>query len=119
MKNGILNFIIGVLVGAIITAGVFLYYNKSISKNTEQFNMPPQMQGENFKRQRKSLKNDTTNSSNETNSEETEIPDFAEGEEPPEMPDFENEEEPPAKPDGEKMKKGQPKTETTQNDANI
>ena len=37
MKNRILTFIIGVLVGAIITTAGFLIYSKSINKN--QMNM--------------------------------------------------------------------------------
>lgn len=81
--------------------------------------MPPQMQGGNFERQRKSIKNDSTSSSNETDSEEMEKTDFIEGEEPPEMSDSENGEEPPAKLDGEKMKEKKQKTDTTQNNANV
>ena len=36
MKNRILTFIIGILVGAIITASGFLIYNKSINNNQNE-----------------------------------------------------------------------------------
>ena len=36
MKNRILTFIIGILVGAIITTSGFLIYNKSINKNQNE-----------------------------------------------------------------------------------
>lgn len=44
MKNRILTFIIGVLVGAIITTAGFLIYSKSINKN--QMNMPFENNGQ-------------------------------------------------------------------------
>ena len=44
MKNRILTFIIGVLVGAIITTVGFLIYSKSINKN--QMNMPFENKGQ-------------------------------------------------------------------------
>lgn len=42
MKNKVLTFIIGVLVGAIITTLGFLIYNKVVVKNN--FNQPEMMQ---------------------------------------------------------------------------
>jgi len=44
MKNRILTFIIGVLVGAIITTAGFLIYSKSINKN--QMNKPFENNGQ-------------------------------------------------------------------------
>ena len=44
MKNRILTFIIGVLVGAIITTAGFLIYSKSINKN--QMNIPFENNGQ-------------------------------------------------------------------------
>lgn len=75
MKDKILIFIIGFLLGAIITTGGFIIYNKSninnnnISQNTFERGNPPSMNGE------------------------------APGGNPPEKPPFDNGEEPPAKPD--------------------
>ena len=40
MKNRILTFIIGILVGAILTTAGFLIYSKSINKNSNEIMMP-------------------------------------------------------------------------------
>ena len=83
MKDKIFTFIVGLLVGAIITTGIFLIINKN--------------------------KSNDTNIQNQTYTER-QIPDELkegpgkEGETPPERPeensDGEEREEPPAKPDG-------------------
>ena len=70
MKNKILTFIIGVLVGAIIATGGFLIYNKTIGVNSNQ---PEMMQ-----------KGQPSNGNME---------------EPPEKPNGDNGEETPEKPD--------------------
>lgn len=74
MKNKILTFIIGVLVGAIIATAGFLIYNKTIRNNSNQPEMM-QMNG-----------NGQMNENGQM-------------EQPPEMPSGDNGEEPPAKPD--------------------
>lgn len=78
MKEKILPFIIGVLVGAIIATIVFLVYNKIISSNTNQPGMMPM--NENGQ-----MKNDGS-SQGDMN-------------EPPEKPDGDNGEEPLEKPE--------------------
>lgn len=45
MKNRILTFIIGILVGAIITTTGFLIYNKSINNNSNE-KMPFEKNGQ-------------------------------------------------------------------------
>lgn len=45
MKNKILTFIIGVLVGAIITTAGFLIYSKSMNKNAEPMMMQMEDKG--------------------------------------------------------------------------
>lgn len=68
MKNKILTFIIGVLVGAIISTIGFLVYNKSISNNTNQ---PEMMQST-------------------QNGQMMEAPQDGNGEEPPAKPEESN-----------------------------
>ena len=68
MKNKILTFIIGVLVGAIIATAGFLIYNKTIGNNSNQPEMM-QMNG------------------NGQMEEPPEMPNGDNGEEPPAKPD--------------------------------
>lgn len=76
MKDKILTFIIGLLVGAIITTTVFLIYNKTVANNSNQ----PEM-----------MKMDGTGQMGGQQSGNMG--------EPPEKPDGDNGEEPPAKPE--------------------
>ena len=76
MKDKIIFLIIGILIGAIITTGGFLIYNKSLSNNVSQPEMMP-MNG-----------NDQMQPPSNNNMGE-----------PPAKPDGENGEEPPAKPE--------------------
>lgn len=76
MKNKILTFIIGVLVGAIIATTGFLIYNKIVSNNSEQ---PEMMQ---------------MNQNGQMGDEGTENMG-----EPPAKPSGDNNEQPPAKPE--------------------
>lgn len=46
MRNRILTFIIGILVGSIITTGVFLIYNKAINKNRNEIIKPFENNGQ-------------------------------------------------------------------------
>ena len=46
MKNRILTFIIGVLVGAILATAGFLIYSKSINKNPNEMMMPMEGNGQ-------------------------------------------------------------------------
>ena len=75
MKNKILTFIIGVLVGAIIATTGFLIYNKLTTKDSNQ----PEMMQMNGNGQMMQPSGDM--------------------EEPPEKPSGDNGEEPPTKPD--------------------
>ena len=76
MKDKIIFLIIGILIGAIITTGGFLIYNKSLSNNMDESQMT-QMSGNG---QMGPPSNDNKG-------------------EPPAKPDGENGEEPPARPD--------------------
>ena len=76
MKDKIMFLIIGVLIGAIITTGGFLIYNKSLSNNMAQ----PEMMQTDGNGQMQPLSNDNMG-------------------EPPTKPDGEEREEPPAKPE--------------------
>ena len=76
MKDKIMFLIIGVLIGAIITTGGFLIYNKSLSNNATQ----PEMMQMNGNGQMQPPPNDNMG-------------------EPPAKPDGENGEEPPARPE--------------------
>lgn len=88
MKNKVLTFIIGVLVGAIITTVGFLIYNKAVKNNSEQ----PEMMQMNENGQ-------MVQPSNGDMGEPPEMPNSNNGEEPPEKPSNDNGEEPPAKPE--------------------
>ncbi len=46
MKNRILTFIIGILVGAIMATSVFLIYNKSIDNNQNEIMKPFENNGQ-------------------------------------------------------------------------
>ena len=61
MKNQILTLIIGILIGAIITTGIFLFL-KSKDKN----NMPSMNRNSNFE-ERKITSNETSNSNTTSN----------------------------------------------------
>ena len=76
MKNKILTFIIGVLVGAIIATTGFLIYNKTVKTNSNQ---PEMMQMDGNGQMMGQPSGDM--------------------EEPPEKPSGDNGEEPPTKPD--------------------
>ena len=76
MKDKIMFLIIGILIGAIITTGGFLIYNKSLSDNAGQ----PEMTQMNGNGQMGAPSNDNMG-------------------EPPAKPDGENGEEPPARPE--------------------
>ena len=76
MKNKIMFLIIGILIGAIITTGGFLIYNKSLSNNEAQ----PEMMQMNENGQMGPPSNENMG-------------------EPPAKPDGENGEEPPARPE--------------------
>ncbi len=76
MKDKIIFLIIGILIGAIITTGGFLIYNKSLSNNVAQ----PEMMQMNGNGQIGPPSNDNMG-------------------EPPAKPDGENGEEPPARPE--------------------
>ena len=76
MKDKIIFSIIGILIGAIITTGGFLIYNKSLSNNVAR----PEMMQMNGNGQSGPPSNDNMG-------------------EPPAKPDGENGEEPPAKPE--------------------
>ena len=76
MKDKIMFLIIGILIGAIITTGGFLIYNKSLSNNVAQ----PEMMQMNGNEQSGPPSNDKMG-------------------EPPAKPDGENGEEPPARPE--------------------
>ena len=78
MKDKIMFLIIGILIGAIITTGGFLIYNKSLSDNAGQ----PEMTQMNGNGQMGAPSNDNMG-------------------EPPAKPDGEEQGEPPAKPDGD------------------
>ena len=80
MKDKILTFIIGVLVGAIITTLGFLIYNKVVVKNN--FNQPEMMQM-NGNEQMQQPAGDMMG-------EPPEKPSGDNGEEPPTMPDNSN-----------------------------
>lgn len=86
MKDKILLFIIGMLVGAIIATAGFLIYNKVTANNTTSLDQGEMVQMNNGE-------------------EPPEKPDGdgSSQEEPPEKPDGEtsSQEEPPAKPEGE------------------
>lgn len=76
MKDKILTFIIGLLIGAIITTAGFLIYNKAIKNNSEQ----PEMMQMN--------ENGQMGQPSDGNMEM-----------PPEKPSGDNSEEPPTKPE--------------------
>lgn len=76
MKNNILTFVIGLLVGAIIATSGFLIYNKTLENNSNQHEIMKM---------------------NENGQMEGQQPGSME--EPPEKPDGDNGEEPPAKPE--------------------
>ena len=76
MKDKIMFLIIGILIGAIITTGGFLIYNKSLSNNEVQ----PEMMQMNENGQMGPPSNENMG-------------------EPPAKPDGENGEEPPARPE--------------------
>lgn len=80
MKNKILTFIIGFLVGAIVATAGFLIYNKIIGNNLNEFGMMP-MEGN----------GQMGNPLNGGMEEPPEKPDGDNGEEPPEKPDDVNE----------------------------
>ena len=46
MKNRILTFIIGILIGAIIATAGFLIYSKSVNKNPNEMMMPIEQNGQ-------------------------------------------------------------------------
>lgn len=75
MKNNILTFIIGVLVGAIIATAGFLIYNKSVVNTSNQSGMMEMNENEQMEKPSGNMG------------------------EPPEKPDGDNGEEPPAKPE--------------------
>lgn len=76
MKNKILTFIIGLLVGAIIATAGFLIYSKTVANNSNQ---PEMMQ---------------MNGNGQMGGQQP-----GSMEEPPEKPDGDNGEQPPAKPE--------------------
>ncbi len=88
MKDKIMFLIIGALIGAIITTGGFLVYNKSLSNNVAQ----PEMMQMNENGQ-------IGPPPNENMGEPPAKPDGEEQGEPPEKPDGDSNEEPPAKPE--------------------
>ena len=105
MKDKILVFIIGLLVGAIITAGGFLIYEKNNPKDTQN-NETNTQTTENFDRRMPGGERPSGEMPN------GEMPD---GETPPEMPDGET---PPDMQDGEqngnnKQSRKQSKNKTT------
>lgn len=107
MKNGVLTFITGLLVGAIIATGGFLLYSKNTKNEAEQININ-MVQRDKMERIKRS------SDANSTDFDDLpEIPENMDGEELPEMP---NGEEPPAKPDdSEKNDIGRPTSNNTQN----
>ena len=88
MKDKIMFLIIGILIGAIITTGGFLIYNKSLSNNVIQ----PEMMQMNENGQ-------IGLPSNDNMGEPPTKPDGEEQGEPPAKPDGDSNEEPPAKPE--------------------
>jgi cell division protein FtsN len=78
MKSKILTFIIGILIGAIITTIGFLIYNKTVAQNSNQPEMM-QMDG-----------NGQMSKPDGDNGEAPEKPDGDNGEEPPTKPDESN-----------------------------
>lgn len=88
MKEKVLTFIMGVLVGAIITTACFFIYNKKAVNNSNQ---PETMQME---------ENGQMGGQQSGNMEQPpEKPDGDNGEQPPEMPGGDNGEETPIKPE--------------------
>ena len=75
MKNKILTFIIGLLVGAIITSACFIIYNKNHKSNNGPMGEPPQM-----------IRQDGNN----TNGTPPEKPSGDSNEVPPALPDAQN-----------------------------
>ena len=88
MKDKIMFLIIGILIGAIITTGGFLIYNKSLSNNVDQ----PEMMQMNENGQMQPPSNDNMG-------EPPAKPDGEEQGELPAKPDGNSSEEPPAKPE--------------------
>ena len=86
MKGKIGTFLIGLLVGAIITTAGFLIYNKGNRPDMEQTNSTRQKGGR--------------------------LPDDMEGE-PPEKPDGDDGQEPPEKPDEERQENSSESTSNT------
>lgn len=88
MKDKILVFIIGLLIGAVVTASGFLVYEKN-NKNTTQTQNQTQTQGQIMERPN--------------------------GQTPPEMPDGQT---PPEKPDGENSNESRPEPPSKNNTSN-
>lgn len=82
MKNKILTFVIGLLVGAIITSAGFLIYNKVVANNSEQTEMT-QMDGRGMQRP-------SDGNMDENMGERPEMPSGENGETPPTKPDESN-----------------------------
>lgn len=99
MKNKVLIFIIGVLIGAIIATGGFLIYSKVSNDNSnDDSNQSQNMQMNNNGGQDPSSNGDM--------------------QDPPEKPDGDNTTEPPEKPDGESNNESLEKPDDLNNNLN-
>lgn len=98
MKDKILIFIIGILLGAIITTAGFLIYNKTIAKNSNQEETTQMNQNSNGQ-MGEPPSGDMQEPPEKPNGDNNEGAPSGNSQEPPAKPNGDNGEEPPAKPE--------------------